>query len=131
MLLDFSTQGDESITYKAEYGSGSQSVQLDLDMTANIDDGIQSCAASYGSAGALCTCEVCADNFGVNVDCGGSATTDGCAAIDLQNFERFVPFFVTENSDVITRSVNDDSGTVGRPISSSASVLALVAAIAF
>ena len=139
MKIDFTEEGGEYITYTTTYADGTFApVEIVLDVESDVS-AINSCRTTYGEEGVAeaCTCSVCADGFGIDVDCGAiqeGVTTGGCAPIDVKNFEAYVPFFGESSNKVITGLETEDqqSKSGARTTAAAAAALAslVVAAVA-
>jgi len=106
MLIDFTQSGEETITYTADYGDEGVKVKVSLGVSPTLEGGISSCSAAAADD-STCTCTICADGGGVDINCEANQpsvstrTTKGCSLVDVSKFERFVPFFETTSGTTI------------------------------
>lgn len=101
MDIDFSTPDLEQISYYATYQNSFEPTYLTLDLSTNPEkDGIQGCKMEYGDKN--CACDPCAQGKGVKILCF-EAASQGCTQIDVNNFERHVPFFGVSSDE--TKSI--------------------------
>jgi len=145
MEIDFSVEGQETITYTSTYANANlKPVEIVLNVAQDVSS-IESCTATYG--GETCECEVCGGNgddnsnssdSGINVDCGALAegvTTGTCLPVDVGSFEAFIPFLEDQGKVIAgvqsEEAAATDSGAATATAASTTMIIGeIVAAVA-